>query len=728
MINKLILVAFFLLIFSAFAYAQPEVMISEIYYDTPNDSEMEFVEFYVYDDDGSTIDVSGWYIDDYDGNQLVLPSITDLENFDYVSIKIGSCVSDLDASDGSATICYNLGYPILDAADEIGLYDSFNITQDFVLYNGGNSGVYYENWNPLDLGIVQDNTLESIQVHGPDEDNSENLVSAPPTEADPNQFSTELGVASLPYVNVIMRNGLNRPITIDPLSKYGSLRFEIVNESGSINISELKIIEEMMNFSLDFYRDKGFNDPRTNASGVIYVGITKNGKFAAAASPDGTIELDIGGDLSNLSIASFIKWNLEHEFYHLIEYERFYPNGTVAQDGDYNRDPVDYAAGRFAFMDEGQAEYWGIEISKKQYNVTADYLFNASQEINNAYPNFNSIEYDFADILSDFDFDLTGLGTGTKKVYSHGYLFTKFLADRYWESKLVHIHRVTKNNVSGSGNETIGEDALIKAFKEQGIDKSFENLWPEWAEWLYDNYGARITYTNEGVVGNGALINETETIPSYGIHFEKFNNTNTSQGININFEGDNNTNYSIIIVRHKDDGTVSKSRHHFKGKFNISLWDGIKEIVLIKTQPVLGPDTTYNLKISTYDFPVPDIVIHNPHNYVDYPVAGEPVVFSFDLYNVGPADADNVYWSIDPDSDYASGVFENINPKYIEGNTFIEVMTFITYDYPGTYYPTIIADPLNLVEEINESNNEIAFEIQVGRKIIPRKVLRGVER
>ncbi len=561
-----------------------EILISEV--------DRSFVELTIRDDKDSNLDVSGWSITTFDGgDNFVLPAISDFGEFDYLSVHFGPGTNDLNASDGSATVYFNVPSPIRAAGDEVGLLDSNGNVVDFVRFNGGNGDPVLAGWSASDPGP----TLvagKSVQIHGPDMNSSENWVTDIKTEAEPNVLSILIGHD----VDVELQNGVNREIFIND-SKFGSVGFDVVNTSAAVNLSELRIIEEMMNFSLNFYRGKGFNDPRTNSTGKIKVTVSENNKFNAAAKSDGTMKVDIGGDLTNLTIASFIKWNVEHEFYHLIEYERFHANGAPDQNGPFDRDPVT-SSGGFAFWDEGASEYWGFEISKKQYNVSDSFLFNASVQIKNNYSStFKSIPYNFSEILEDFDFDLTSFTTGSgKKVYTHGYLFAKYVADTYGDQKLVHIHNITRNNKTGGGNEVLGKDAIEKAFKEEGINKTFEDIWVEWRRWIFDTYGTQIKFTEDHVFNSSTVSTGAESLEPWGTDYERFNITSAGSFI-INFTG-GPEKYDITVVKILRDGSRQTENRTFSRNIVINVTGNVSQIILIKTQ-LGGSASTYTVRIQS---------------------------------------------------------------------------------------------------------------------------------
>ena len=163
------------------------LMISEISYNSTGGISNDFIELFVADSEGSSIDVSGWYVTTFDDDEEYLPAVSDLEQFDYLALRMGAGVDDLDASDGGATIYFDRLDSMLDmSGDEVGLYNADDDLVDFVRYNGGNNDSVLGGWDNGDLGAVADSSVESIQIQGQDRNDSSNWISAPPSPALPN--------------------------------------------------------------------------------------------------------------------------------------------------------------------------------------------------------------------------------------------------------------------------------------------------------------------------------------------------------------------------------------------------------------------------------------------------------------------------------------------------------------------------------------------------------------
>lgn len=635
------LIFLFAIILSFSVSASSSVLISEVNYNPLNPSD-EYVEITVRDDFGSDIDTTGWYLTTFDGELNVsFPAVLDFGEFDYLSIRTSPGVDDIDASDGSATIYLNLLSEILDnSADEIALYDTSNNLIDFVRYNGGNSGVVLQNWQSADTGFTAI-TGESAQIHGEDMDSSENWVSAPTSEANPNLIK-ETVTHSTNIITFIIENGANRDIIIPEDEKSIAPNFTLTI-SPAVSLAEVKIIQEMLNFSYNFYRARGLNNPKLNPNGAINVTLTKNNKFDAQAHPRASIAIDLGGNLSNIEIASFMKWNVEHEFYHLLQYERTYLNGTSNPNATFER-MIRRHIGPYAFLSEGLCEYWGLQISKAQYNRTDEQLFRTSVNISRTYANFSSIPYNYSDILKNSDFDLTRLTTGgSENVYTYGYLYMKYIADTYGEQKLLHFHNITRMNATRTGvNDFVADAVVEKAFKDEGINKTFADVYSDWREWIYTTYGNNITYTSIKTF-NGTKLNEIGTLIRWGTDYELFN-INTTIPFNITIGGTAIGNYSISTIIEYKNGSRAIIRNRFTGKGagNVSLNNlitnsaSISRIVLVKTKVDDMPFLfTYNVTLIRFNTP-PNITNSTPINRSITVARNSPFIF-----NVTAKDAEN---------------------------------------------------------------------------------------
>ena len=95
---------------------------------------------------------------------------------------------------------------------------------------------------------------------------------------------------------------------------------------------------------------------------------------------------------------------------------------------------------------------------------------------------------------------------------------------------------------------------------------------------------------------------------------------------------------------------------------------------------------------------------------VNPPRAGSLAKFMFVLTNNGEDTANNVAYRIETGSSDPDPMY---NIPSIEPKTSIDVWSFIVYSESGTYYPNIIIDPDNKIDETDENNNENKFTMEV---------------
>jgi len=326
-----------------------DILISEI--------DHNFVELYIPNSTG--LDISGWYITTFDGDKFVIPYIFGLGSFDYVSIHFGHGINDLDASDGNAAVYFDVTSP-LNAADEVGLYNKKIV--DFVRYNGGNGDPVKAGWSNLDLGPSLD-AGKSVQIHGPDEDSSANWVTDEKSEAQPNVFTwTKAGF------KYQIHNGVNFPVNLSEYIFGALFPWDVHDPGGAFNLSDIRFIQEMLNYTYDFLTERGFNETLvTGADGDIDIHITPSGFGFASGSCDGSnIRVRLVRPFSVLNNSIKNKKSIEHEQVHLFQYAR---NSTFGRGSNFTE-----SIGEL----EGQADFWGHEIAMAEFNVTFEHVSRTS--------------------------------------------------------------------------------------------------------------------------------------------------------------------------------------------------------------------------------------------------------------------------------------------------------------------------------------------------------------
>jgi len=572
-----------------------EIVISEVRY--KGNAAAEFVELHVQGDGNKGVDVTNWSISDFDGNNATLPNITGLDDFDNIAIFAGNGINDLNASDGNASVYLSRGSAMLnDIGDEVGLFDSNGKLVDFVRFDGGNGDPVLGGWNANDNGPSSP-AGKSVQLHGKDLNSSSNWIAAPPSPASPNIF--EFIMPAGRGVRVQIHNGLAENEGISPQAifrginypnfKARGIKFDVRNASPMANLSELKVIEEFLNFSWNFYENKGFNEPEFDGDGDLDVEITTNGDYGAATGLDG-IKIDIGNSsISGTIYGVFVKWNIEHEHFHSIQLKLIDNDGKNNSAGDFVRLHLP----GFGILNDGPAEYWGLEITKKEFNLSTTTIWNISDFIRNTTAGFTSIPYTLGELTRTLDTNVTNLPTGELEVYYKGYLFARYIAETFNESKLVHIHNITRFNISGGGGNVQGEQAIEKALRDQGINLTFLEVYRNWTVWVYRNFNQSLGYTMDKAF-NGSVINETDNLTTWGTDYERVRNA--SAGFEIIFSGKAGENYSITVLKIAN-GSAVREDFAANGSTIIRVVPGFSEVVIIKTRIGGNGVVPYNVVI-----------------------------------------------------------------------------------------------------------------------------------
>jgi len=569
------------------------ISLGEIYYKTSsNDVDGEFIELYVWDDKGESVDISGWYVTTFDDDKEILPSISGLGNYDYVAIRMGSGVDDLDASDGDATIFLGRSDEMLDdSGDEIGLYNPSNVLVDFVRYEGGNGDPVLGNWSDTDLGASADNENESVQLIGFDNDNSNNWKSSPISQASPNIVDFFVDSYNL---EVYIHNGVKETYTFEDTLIIGPTNVTVNPTHPVDNATVFKFVE-FVNFSLDLYKKCNFNDPETGGDDKIDITLSNATHAGETRSTGGT---SLNGD-----ITIFVGFNdvtdkraMEHELIHAIHNKKT----QDAAGNNYTRRSVE------RFKNEGFAEYFGIKSTLLNLNISEEEFLENTSSVQG---------YGLDDFLSNPDINIFGDWQSTWGHYAAAYLYIKYIASKYGEEKLLKIYNSQRNYndpLVKDPNDITGTDAINKAFSEQPEHKTitFNDTFVNWTAWLWENYSKYIVLSyNESFNGTKNLSEDGRLTP-YGIDFERVK-IDTENGTNLGFNGANNTNYSVTIIKKKNGVVIGKETYRFSKSQDIEIAGGPDEIIIIKAQIGGTGNTVYNFtvkeRIKPLIFPSPSI-------------------------------------------------------------------------------------------------------------------------
>lgn len=556
------------------------IIISEIFYSATNELD-DFVELYVWDDNGSSVNITDWYITTFDGFNESLPSVSNLGNYNYISIKMGIGIDDLDASDGQATIYLDrLDSILANFGDEVGLYASNDELVDFVRYAGGNGDPVLGNWDDDDLGESALESDESLQIMGPDHDSSINWIASETSEANPNV----LDFTATPYnIKVYLHNGIREGFQFT--TKY-KVPFNVtdISPSNPLPNATVQKFKEYVSFSLDLYNKSGFNDPETGSDGVLDVNLRNASSSSGETDPtDGSITIDVSGN----EVAD--KWTVEHELIHAIHAKKYTDsNGN----GWYRIAPMKYN-----FKEEGLCEYWGLRSAMQNFNLTFD---EAMEEAKKGYGSSWILEEFLNDTNTNIFSEWPDSGWGR---YIGSLLYFRYIAETYGIDKTLHIYNSQKNYDTSDyddigENDTVGHDAITKAFTDQPnhTGTTFIDSFINFTTWLWENYGDKIALKLNTSFNGSANITETGTLKPWGVHYEKVK-IETENAAKINFDGDSGTNYSVTVVKKKGNETT-KETQTFKGSKEISIGQGNDEVIIIKRQINGDTSTTYKLNIT----------------------------------------------------------------------------------------------------------------------------------
>jgi hypothetical protein len=560
------------------------IMISEIYYNKTGDRTNEFIELFIADLEENPIDISGWYVTTFDDDEEYLPAISDLEEFDYIALMMGTGINDLNASDGGATIYLNRTVSMLDSpGDEVGLYNSEDELIDFVRYSGGNNDPVLGGWDDSDIGAVADSSMESVQIHGKDKDDSTNWISAPPSPALPNidewLMDSDLGL----YYQI--HNGVSFPVDLTD-APATSPSWNIINESGPISKEYKETIKDWLNHTYEYMNSRGLGVAQNASDGKVHFHITKvnnapSGRAGGAAwGSEGHAYVSIG-NLSNRNESILAKQTVEHEHVHLIQY-----NNSHSSIGSYG------AAKDYSDL-EGMAEYWGTKIAMDNFGLTFDNYVDIHDEVYDRL----SFGFDWDRWMRHTDRDFFENFVVTLEYYWANHMLLRYIEETYGEEKVRHIFKVR--------NVTAGDTGIInvinKTFEQQPEhNQTFTDIYINWSIWIWQNYKERITLADNITFDDNTTINESGDINPWGIDYEKIANPTLNATI-IKFKGNPNKEYSISVLGYEGNdtqGDIEKNIYRFKGEIEIEIRAGFHTIILIKSQLNGHNFTRYTLNVT----------------------------------------------------------------------------------------------------------------------------------
>jgi hypothetical protein len=419
-----------------------DAWISEVHMNSTLTADEEYFEIYVsssYDENS----ITGWYMTTFDeeGN-LQLPTILNVDEEDYIAVFSGTGTSDLDASDGSASVYLAQSSRILDPdGDEIGVFDSTGEIIHFIRYEGGNGDPVLDIWPSTDDGpSLPAGHTGSISYFGQDKTNTLAWLESDLTPGAPNAYS--FTTTEGPILIVTIKSGVNAHYSFTGIddTKIG-LKNETIDvfPAAGVNASTVEAIKEHIEFSLKFYDEKGFDrGPATYKPGRINVTVVQGTTTESTGSCNTKGEIVI--ELGTVDSLIDLKYVSEHELMHAFQFK-------TEKDG---ADTQDHAPIKNKWWIEGQATYWGIESTKANYNLT-------NAEIQDEFDRVG--DHNWNDHYTDLNRSITIGWGGSYSDYMGSYLFMKWISETFGEDKLKEIFDKAKDNFNNDSKDVSPEDA-----------------------------------------------------------------------------------------------------------------------------------------------------------------------------------------------------------------------------------------------------------------------------
>ncbi|MHA2212787.1 MAG: hypothetical protein ACW992_06465, partial [Candidatus Thorarchaeota archaeon] len=337
-----------------------------------------------------------------------------------------------------------------------------------------------------------------------------------------------------------------------------------VNPAAGVSAAKVAKIKEHIEFSLEYYEEKGFTrGPKTAAGNKIKINVM-NGtstETVGSASTSGVITIKIGTTESDIDL----KYVCEHELMHLFQYQ------TETEGGD----TVDHAPVKNKWWIEGQATYWGIESTKANFNLT-------NAEIQDEFDRVG--DHNWNDHYTDLNRSIFIGWGGSYSDYMGSYLFMKFIREKYGEDKLKEAFDKAKDNYNNDSKDVSPEDAIAEA-----CGKTWDQLVAEFAAWMMtdaissngvpERVGhVNVTYTND-------TVSDSLKVGPYASGVERIK-VNGSQPFQIDISTPAGSEWKITIIYVYEDGSREQA---FNTPYTIST-----------TRALVGTDkpATVNMTVS----------------------------------------------------------------------------------------------------------------------------------
>jgi hypothetical protein len=586
-----------------------DAWISEVHMNTTLTVDEEYFELYV-SETFSSNSMSGFIVTTFDDEgQIELPTVTDVDEEDYIAVYTGVGEDDLDASDGSASIHLDLASRILDpSGDEIGVFDSSGNVIHFIRYEGGNGDPVYDSWPTGDDGpSLPSGHTGSISLFDISKADTSSWMESELTPGAPNAhaFYTDTD----PSYHVTIKSGVHQQYSftgIDDTKEAGKNETIDVFPAAGVNASQVNSIKEYIQFSLEFYHGKGFTrGPATYKPGRINVTVVQGTRTETVGScnTDGEIVIKIGTINSSIDL----KYVCEHELMHAFQFK------SERVDGKWR----DHAPVKNKWWIEGQATYWGIESTKANYNLT-------NKEIQDEFKRVG--DHNWYTHYTDLNRSVF-LGWGKSySDYMGSYLFMKFIKEKFGEDKLKDIFDRAVDVFEKNATDTSPEDAAADVL---GIP--WDTLVAMFHAWMMsgaisDN-GVPERKTHVNVTYNGATTGDSIGVAPYGAGVERIK-VNDSTPFNMDFQTEPGSVWKITIIYVYEDGSREQGFNCPRTYAGTSApWPvnpgshgkKLVEIIVIKTLVQTNETSTINMTVTPIEHVSPTTLLPNQTGIFEFP-------------------------------------------------------------------------------------------------------------
>ena len=561
-------------IYFGFFYSQPNVkskpynvMISEIKYKSESGIPIDdqFIEIYSFTNFSNGL-FSGWYIETRDGtgNEVLgktpLPNLSLYGEFWHLCIYGNTSALNINASAKKIELHLNLTSPMLDEdGGQILLYynNGTEYLVDLVCYGDIQSTIQVPSgneWDKNDGGAKTNNQSESVSIWGWDEDGSHNWYNDTPTPGAFNNLHNVVldpaGNGSVADVPEVIYNGfLNHYPEYYGAHTPSPVPINVTNAHPAPGVSTdtiKEMVEATIKYLSEFGRKTG---PKLgNDSALdIHIGIHPGANSSMGRCyENGSIYIWVGNEIRSADATRKyrgkvdLKYTVEHEVTHAYQYEQ----GIIRE-------------GNEPFY-EGEATYWGIYSTARNFNITVKDVNTIIGQIENT----NGVPGQSWDHHGK-SLNTPTFGNGTENGttrwefthshYCNGFLLLKFINETFGPD--------TVRNITNSMNETVGYEEAMEA----ATGLSFQELLRRYYQWrcdytAEDDNGVPAVDPDEDIVYGNNNHSSTESVSPNGAAVEDLVHLG-SDPYEIWITPEPGQSVSVTVIMEKPDGTVETTHH-----------------------------------------------------------------------------------------------------------------------------------------------------------------------